>query len=145
MRNQADNPLATGRDGTDCSTRKKSEKQGDMTETKTGPGKKTLKLGDRGKLELRKSSESGQVRQSFSHGRTKAVTVEVKRKRMVEQATCRTSRSSLLSLASPSLSKKLRRKASRTLTRAEREIRERVLRSAIAEEEEERRGNGSTA
>jgi translation initiation factor IF-2 len=34
-----------------------------------------------GRLELRKTVETGQVRQSFSHGRSKAVTVEVRRKR----------------------------------------------------------------
>src|SRR5271166_2913264 len=34
-----------------------------------------------GRLELRKSVETGQVRQSFSHGRSKAVTVEVRKKR----------------------------------------------------------------
>ena len=34
-----------------------------------------------GRLELKKTVETGQVRQSFPHGRTKTVTVEVKRKR----------------------------------------------------------------
>lgn len=34
-----------------------------------------------GKLELKKTVEGGQVRQSFSHGRSKVVTVEVKKKR----------------------------------------------------------------
>ncbi len=111
----------------------KSEKQDDMTETKTGPGKKTLKLGDRGKLELRKSSESGQVRQSFSHGRSKAVTVEVKRKRMVDQSTIEQRPEQPPAEPKP---RERAPKASRTLTRAEREIRERVLRSAIREEEE---------
>ncbi|MFN3402061.1 MAG: translation initiation factor IF-2 associated domain-containing protein, partial [Ferrovibrio sp.] len=33
------------------------------------------------RLELKKTVETGQVRQSFSHGRTKAVTVEVRQKR----------------------------------------------------------------
>ena len=42
--------------------------------------KKPLTLG-RGKLELKKTVETGQVRQSFSHGRTKVVQVERKRKR----------------------------------------------------------------
>jgi translation initiation factor IF-2 len=36
-----------------------------------------------GRLELRKSVETGQVRQSFSHGRSKAVTVEVRKKRTI--------------------------------------------------------------
>ncbi|MCC7048452.1 MAG: translation initiation factor IF-2 [Alphaproteobacteria bacterium] len=43
--------------------------------------KKKLSLAPRGKLELKKTVETGQVRQSFSHGRSKTVQVEVKRKR----------------------------------------------------------------
>ncbi len=50
------------------------------TETK-GP----LKLNRPGKLQLKKTVETGQVRQSFSHGRSKAVTVEVKRSRTFER------------------------------------------------------------
>jgi len=44
-------------------------------------GSQPLKLNRPGRLELKKTVESGQVRQSFSHGRSKAVLVEVKRKR----------------------------------------------------------------
>src|SRR5665213_2517108 len=36
-----------------------------------------------GRLELRKPIEAGQVRQSFPHGRSKTVTVEVRKKRTV--------------------------------------------------------------
>ena len=49
--------------------------------------KKVLSLGGRGKLELKKSvstetiDRAGSVKQSFSHGRSKTVAVEVKRKR----------------------------------------------------------------
>jgi translation initiation factor IF-2 len=43
--------------------------------------KKPLTLSRPGKLELKKTVETGQIRQSFSHGRTKAVTVEVRKKR----------------------------------------------------------------
>jgi len=44
--------------------------------------KKPLTLAGRGKLEMRRpSAAAGQVRQSFSHGRSKTVTVEVKKKR----------------------------------------------------------------
>jgi len=43
--------------------------------------KAPLKLNRGGRLELRKTVETGQVRQSFSHGRSKTVTVEVKKKR----------------------------------------------------------------
>ena len=47
--------------------------------------KKPLTLSKPGKLELKKTVEGGQVRQSFSHGRTKTVTVEVKKKRTFQQ------------------------------------------------------------
>ncbi len=54
-----------------------------MSETTTSKDdkKKPLKLNRPGRLELRKTVETGQVRQSFSHGRSKTVMVEVKRKR----------------------------------------------------------------
>jgi translation initiation factor IF-2 len=54
-----------------------------MSESKEQDGK--LSLGKPGRLELNKTIETGQVRQSFSHGRSKAVTVEVKRKRTFER------------------------------------------------------------
>ncbi len=56
-----------------------------MTTSKENEVKKPLKLSRPGKLELKKTVESGQVRQSFSHGRTKAVKVEVKRSRTFER------------------------------------------------------------
>ena len=43
--------------------------------------KNKLSLSKPGKLEIRKTVEGGQVRQKFSHGRSKVVTVEVKKKR----------------------------------------------------------------
>ena len=51
-----------------------------MSETTKSDGKDA---GARPKLELRKTVESGQIRQSFSHGRSKAVAVEVKKKRPI--------------------------------------------------------------
>ncbi len=39
----------------------------------------------RGKLELKKTVEAGQVRQNFSHGRSKSVTVEVRKKRVIDR------------------------------------------------------------
>ncbi|MGH6959655.1 MAG: translation initiation factor IF-2 N-terminal domain-containing protein, partial [Dongiaceae bacterium] len=42
---------------------------------------KPLKLSRPGRLELKKTIDAGQVRQSFPHGRTKTVAVEVKKKR----------------------------------------------------------------
>jgi translation initiation factor IF-2 len=56
-----------------------------MSESKTQENK--LSLNKPGRLELKKTVETGQVQQSFSHGRTKAVTVEVKRKRTFERGT----------------------------------------------------------
>jgi len=52
-----------------------------MTTSNEKEQKKPLGLNRPGKLELKKTVETGQVRQSFSHGRSKAVTVEVKRSR----------------------------------------------------------------
>jgi translation initiation factor IF-2 len=55
----------------------------DQTDEKTdGPedSKKPLQMRP-GRLELKKTVDAGQVRQSFSHGRSKSVAVEVRRKR----------------------------------------------------------------
>ena len=57
-----------------------------MSETKDKDNKKKpLGLLRPGKLELNKTIESGQVRQSFSHGRSKMVQVEVRKKRTYTQ------------------------------------------------------------
>jgi len=56
-----------------------------MTETKDTTKGKKLGLSRPGKLELNKTVEAGQVRQSFSHGRSKMVTVEVRKKRTFER------------------------------------------------------------
>ena len=47
---------------------------------------KPLGLNRPGRLELKKTVESGQVRQSFSHGRTKTVQVEKKKKRTFQRS-----------------------------------------------------------
>jgi translation initiation factor IF-2 len=58
-----------------------------MTEqTEDQEPKKKLSLSRPGKLELNKTVGAGQVRQNFSHGRSKSVTVEVRRKRTFTQA-----------------------------------------------------------
>jgi translation initiation factor IF-2 len=55
-----------------------------MTEANEQEQKRPLTLGRSGtRLELRRPVETGQVRQSFSHGRSKTVTVEVRKKRVV--------------------------------------------------------------
>ncbi len=57
-----------------------------MSETKDkDQKKKPLGLSRPGKLELNKTIESGSVRQSFSHGRSKMVQVEVRKKRTFTQ------------------------------------------------------------
>ena len=54
-----------------------------MTEIKEQDQQKVspLSLSRPGKLELKKTVEGGQVRQKFSHGRSKVVAVEVRKKR----------------------------------------------------------------
>ena len=56
-----------------------------MSESKKDNKRKPLGLSRPGKLELNKTIESGQVRQSFSHGRSKMVQVEVRKKRTYAQ------------------------------------------------------------
>src|SRR5262245_9802096 len=53
--------------------------QSGMTDTKN-PGDKTLHVSPK-KLSLKRSVEQGMVRQSFSHGRSKAVVVETVKRR----------------------------------------------------------------
>src|SRR5512147_2638510 len=53
-----------------------------MVETKT-PGDKTLSVTPKSTLSLKPRTETGTVRQSFSHGRSKQVVVEVKKRRTV--------------------------------------------------------------
>jgi translation initiation factor IF-2 len=50
-------------------------------ETDNETEKKPLKLSRPGRLEIKKTIDAGQVRQSFPHGRSKTVAVEVKKKR----------------------------------------------------------------
>ena len=52
-----------------------------MSESNEQEPKKPLSLARPGRLELKKTVDAGHVRQSFPHGRSKTVQVEVKRKR----------------------------------------------------------------
>jgi translation initiation factor IF-2 len=56
-----------------------------MSEDKKKDKKKPLSLSRPGTLELNKTVETGQIRQRFSHGRSKMVTVEVRKKRVFQQ------------------------------------------------------------
>jgi translation initiation factor IF-2 len=59
-----------------------------MSDTNEQEQKRPLTLTrSSGRLELRRSVEAGQVRQSFSHGRSKTVTVEVRKKRVIVPGT----------------------------------------------------------
>ncbi|HEV2300979.1 MAG TPA: translation initiation factor IF-2 [Stellaceae bacterium] len=64
-----------------------------MSDTNEQEQKRPLTLArTSGRLELRKPIETGQVRQSFSHGRSKTVTVEVRKKRTVLPGPAETAR-----------------------------------------------------
>src|SRR5271154_6560758 len=47
--------------------------------------KETLKVANPGRLQLTKTVESGKVKQQFTHGRSKSVTVEVRKTRTFAQ------------------------------------------------------------
>ena len=115
-----------------------------MTDSKD-TDRKTLSLGTKGRLTLGKSGDAGsqQVRQSFSHGRSKTVQVEVKRKRHVEHGAAGLADGGAAArMAAEGTASKVAVKArgrggaARTLTKAEREARERALKTARQEEAE---------
>jgi translation initiation factor IF-2 len=126
-----------------------------MTDSNDQDHKKVLHLNaggsGKGKLELKKPVD-GTVRQSFSHGRTKTVTVEVKRKRAVDKgavpgiadggAAARQAAQGIPMRGGPGGGGRPRGGvmggAVRQLTKEEREARERALRGAIIEAEQRR-------
>lgn len=93
-----------------------------MTDQKQGE-KKTLTLNL--KPDAKKSGDSDQVRQSFSHGRTKAVAVEVKKKRTTSASDTRQAQNTLKAVASGKL------------TEGEFEARMRALQEAIKNQTQE--------
>ena len=96
-----------------------------------------LTLSRPGRLELNKTVETGQVRQSFSHGRTKSVMVEKKKKRTFERDAggkmhvVTTAKAPTLDL-SPSVDD------GGNLTEQERKARVQALQSASADDERQR-------
>ena len=102
-----------------------------------------------GRLELRKGVETGQVRQSFSHGRSKTVTVEVRKKRVIGPGTPEvgriettpTVRHEPLATPRPSVAEPARRPVviPRALTDEERAGRVRAVQDAHKADEETRR------
>jgi len=107
-----------------------------MSERKEEESKLTLRKP--GRLELKKRVEGGQVRQSFSHGRTKTVEVEVKKKRTFEREAG--GRMKAVERPSPDLTMPASEAAQevRDLTDKERAARIRALEGAVADEERRR-------
>ncbi len=116
--------------------------------TEEEPKKKVLSLGAKPKLELKKpvsadtSGATGSVRQSFSHGRSKTVAVEVKRKR-TDSSSSTEGKAAQQMMRGPepgtSVSVNERGRATsatiRQLTQEERDARLRALRGAVLENE----------
>lgn len=110
--------------------------------------KKPLKLARPSTLELKKTVETGHVKQSFSHGRSKTVAVEVKRKRSfargaegrmaeVVKAPEGAAQAAFAEAGLETLEKEAEafKEATRHLTPQEREVRRLALESAKLEEE----------
>ncbi|WP_026873294.1 translation initiation factor IF-2 [Inquilinus limosus] len=114
-----------------------------MTDSKE-QDRKTLSLGSaKPKLTLGgKPADSGQVRQQFSHGRSKAVTVEVKRQRGGTNTALADGGAAARRAAEGQLGRGPRGGGGilggRVLSQAEREARQRALQEALREEEARR-------
>ena len=102
---------------------------------------KKLTLSGRGTLGVGKGVESGQVRQSFSHGRSKAVVVERKKKRMLHKGGAETPAAhegpGQRKAPRAYVPKKPGSEGSQNLTNTEQETRIRVLEEAKRRAEEE--------
>src|SRR5690348_13879482 len=123
-----------------------------MTDNSEQENKRPLSLGrpaaagGGGRLELRKPIETGQVRQSFPHGRSKTVQVEVRRKRAVtpgqpEKPETQPAGKAAAGVATqaPSGAKRAPMVMPRGLTPSEQAARQRALQGAILADEEARR------
>ncbi|HEX2580382.1 MAG TPA: translation initiation factor IF-2 [Dongiaceae bacterium] len=91
--------------------------------------RKPLKLGAKGKLEIRRAPEGGSVKQSFSHGRSKTVAVEVKKKRSSQPARAE-SEAQRQTSSQPAAASDIQH-----LTESERIQRQKALQSARRDEE----------
>jgi translation initiation factor IF-2 len=124
-----------------------------MTDNSEQESKRPLSLGrpaasGGGRLELRKPIETGQVRQSFPHGRSKTVQVEVRRKRAVTpgqpekpepQPGAQPAAAGSASAQSPAAAKRAPMVMPRGLTPSEQAARQRALQGAILADEEAKR------
>jgi len=126
----------------------------EMTDTKDQDTKKKLALAGKsgGRLELRAPAggDAGQVRQSFPHGRSKTVQVEVRKKRVpgaAPAAAATPAAPSASAPAAPSTSSAPAAKPQvlRTLTEEERTARQRAIQSAIRADVEAKRRNEDEA
>src|SRR5579864_2863048 len=110
----------------------------------TDQEKKVLSLGGKPKLELKKpvagegAASAGSVRQSFSHGRSKTVAVEVKqRKRSDKETADATARQQMVKGPEPGTSVSVNERGRATsavirqLTPEERDARARAFRGAV--------------
>ncbi|MBB4286196.1 translation initiation factor IF-2 [Roseospira goensis] len=100
--------------------------------------KAPLSLSSRGKLELKRPLESGQVRQNFPHGRSKVVQVEVRKKRNVHTAEAEAARRGRGGAADGRL-REVAETLSGDLTSEEKAHRLRALQNAQQRAEEEAR------
>jgi translation initiation factor IF-2 len=110
-----------------------------MTQNNEQDGKLTIR--QPGRLELKKTVETGQVRQSFSHGRTKAVTVEVKKKRTFERGAGGNMRAvtDMPTATVPTTTEPQQQPSTQdlgNLTEEERAARMRAIRGAVQDEEQ---------
>src|SRR5262249_8929187 len=110
-----------------------------MPETKETESKKPLSLTRPGRLELKKTVDAGMVKQSFSHGRSKQVSVEVKKKRTFTRGEktgeMTEAESAAASPFAPSPGADIAREAHHGLSEAERSARMRALEDAKARHE----------
>ena len=113
-----------------------------MAETKQDDEKKPLTLTRPGRLELKKTVESGVVKQSFSHGRSKTVAVEVKKKRTFrrgESGRMAEVKEKAAESAEGAFTEKKKGSTGPVLSQAEREARMRALKQADATHTREER------
>ena len=113
-----------------------------MAETKQDDEKKSLTLTRPGRLELKKTVESGVVKQSFSHGRSKTVAVEVKKKRTFrrgESGRMAEVKEKAAESAEGAFTEKKKGSTGPVLSQAEREARMRALKQADATHTREER------
>ena len=116
-----------------------------MTDNNEQESKRPLSLtrGSGGRLELRKPNETAQVRQSFPHGRSKTVQVEVRRKRAVTPEKPEPAKPVTTAqggaAATPSTAKRAPVVMPRGLTAEELATRQRAVRGAVKADEDARR------